>query len=41
MHYKIAQPFKKLSAGNTMRILLVEDHTELQHWLAKALRDAT
>jgi two-component system response regulator TctD len=23
-----------------MRILLVEDHTELQHWLAKALRDA-
>jgi|EP01034_Spumella_vulgaris_P035850 two-component system response regulator TctD len=23
-----------------MRILLVEDHTELQHWLAKALRDS-
>jgi len=23
-----------------MRILLVEDHTELQHWLSKALRDA-
>ena len=23
-----------------MRILLVEDHTELSHWLAKALRDA-
>ena len=23
-----------------MRILLVEDHTELQHWLARALRDA-
>ena len=23
-----------------MRILLVEDHTELQHWIAKALRDA-
>ena len=23
-----------------MRILLVEDHTELSHWLSKALRDA-
>ncbi|NRR29527.1 response regulator [Oxalobacteraceae bacterium] len=23
-----------------MRILLVEDHTELQHWLARALREA-
>jgi len=23
-----------------MRILLVEDHLELSHWLAKALRDA-
>ncbi|MBC7858597.1 MAG: response regulator, partial [Burkholderiaceae bacterium] len=23
-----------------MRILLVEDHVELSHWLAKALRDA-
>ena len=37
------------SAGDTgifaltlrlMRILLVEDHVELSHWLAKALRDA-
>ena len=23
-----------------MRILLVEDHVELQHWVSKALRDA-
>ena len=23
-----------------MRILLVEDHIELSHWLSKALRDA-
>ena len=23
-----------------MRILLVEDHAELSHWVAKALRDA-
>ena len=25
---------------HAMRILLVEDHIELSHWLAKALRDA-
>jgi hypothetical protein len=31
-------PFQRMA--ETMRILLVEDHLELSHWLAKALRDA-
>jgi two-component system response regulator TctD len=37
----LALPCTYLSElASTMRILLVEDHTELQHWLARALREA-